>query len=91
VTTRNPNDARRLLNSAIAWFSEQGAAAAVGYFVRRSESWLRARDAGFAVIPRACSPREYPVYATVRPDDPRGPELLDPSRWHMSLADSDLA
>ena len=80
----------RLLTSMIAWLRDQGASAALGYFLRRSVPWQRAREAGFLPLPRFCSPRNYPVYAYVRPGDLHTADLLNPSGWHMSLADSDL-
>ncbi len=80
-----------LLVSVIGWLREQGASAAVGYFLRGSPPWHQARAAGFVCLPRPLTPRAYPVCASVRPEEPRTVELLKPSCWYMSLADSDLA
>ena len=43
------------------------------------------------LLPGLLVPRDYPVCASVRPDDPHSAELLNPAHWYMSLADSDLA
>jgi hypothetical protein len=91
VTSDNGVSARPLLASVIAWLKEHGAVAAMGYFLRRSAPWHQARAAGFLRLARPFVPREYPVCASVRPDDPHRAELLHPSCWNMSLADSDLA
>jgi hypothetical protein len=80
-----------LLSSVTDWLKEQGASAAIGYFQRYSASWQQVRTAGFVRLPGRLTPREYPVCVSVRPDEPHSVELLNPSRWHMSLADSDLA
>ena len=80
-----------LFEAVISWLREQGASAAMGYFRRGSAAWQQARAAGFLCLPRPLVPRDYPVCASVRPEEPRQADLLDASRWHMSLADSDLA
>jgi GNAT superfamily N-acetyltransferase len=80
-----------LLGSVIDWLKGQGACAAIGYFLRGSTPWHQARAAGFLPLPRPLSPRNYPVCASVRPEEPHYAELLNPSCWYMSLADSDLA
>jgi GNAT superfamily N-acetyltransferase len=80
-----------LLEAAITWLRAQGAAAAVGYFRRASIPWQQARAGGFLRLPRPLVPRDYPVCVSVRPDVPFQTDLLDASRWSMSLADSDLA
>jgi hypothetical protein len=80
-----------LLAAVLAWWQEQGASAALGYFVRNSAPWQQARAAGFVRLPRLLVPRDYPVCASVRPDDPHSAALLNPAHWSMSLADSDLA
>jgi GNAT superfamily N-acetyltransferase len=80
-----------LLAAVLAWLREQGASAALGYFVRYSAPWHQARAAGFVCVPRPLVPRDYPVCASVQPDDPHSTELLNPALWYMSLADSDLA
>jgi hypothetical protein len=79
-----------LLESIGVWLREQGASAALGYFLRGSAPWHQARTVGFACLPRPLVPRQYPVCASVRPEEPHGVDLLNPSRWYMSLADSDL-
>lgn len=90
VTTGEETNALPLLASAITWLREQGASAAMGYFLRRSALWHQACEAGFLRLPRSCAPRDYPVYVSVRPGDLHSTDLLNPSRWHISLADSDL-
>jgi GNAT superfamily N-acetyltransferase len=80
-----------LLSSVAAWLKEQGASAAIGYFQRGSASWQQVRAAGFVRLPGRLTPREYPVCISVRPEEPHSVELLNPSHWEMSLADSDLA
>jgi GNAT superfamily N-acetyltransferase len=79
-----------LFNSVIDWLSAQGASAAIGYFLRGSVPWHQARAAGFRCLPRLLVPREYPVCASVQSEALHNRDLLDPSFWHMSLADSDL-
>jgi hypothetical protein len=79
-----------LLESVIDWLREQGASAAIGYFLRGSAPWHQARAAGFFCLPRPLVPRQYPVCVSVRPEEPHGADLLNPSHWYMSLADSDL-
>jgi GNAT superfamily N-acetyltransferase len=91
VTAGDEANATPLLMAVLAWLREQGASAALGYFVRHSTPWHQARVAGFACLPRPLVPRDYPVCASVRPDDPHSAELLNPAYWYMSLADSDLA
>ena len=88
---RDGANAVPLLAAVLAWLQEQGASAALGYFVRYSAPWHQARAAGFVCLPRLLVPRDYPVCASVRPDDPHSAELLNPAHWYMSLADSDLA
>lgn len=83
--------ARPLFDAATEWLRQQGSCAAIGYFRRGSDTWRRARAAGFVSLPGLLSPRPYPVCVSVRPETPAQADLLDPSRWHMSLADSDLA
>lgn len=80
-----------LLDAVTTWLRAQGAAAAMGYFRRGSMGWRLARASGFLCLPRPLVPRDYPVCVSVRPDAPCRAELLDASRWSMSLADSDLA
>jgi GNAT superfamily N-acetyltransferase len=80
-----------LLEFVIGWLRKQGACAAIGYFLRGSAPWHQARAAGFLCLPRSLSPRDYPVCASVRLEDHHSAELMNPSRWYMSLADSDLA
>jgi GNAT superfamily N-acetyltransferase len=80
-----------LLGSTIAWLREEGASLAMGYFLRGSPPWHQARAAGFVCLPPPLTPREYPVCASVRPEEPHRADLLNPSHWCMSLADSDLA
>jgi GNAT superfamily N-acetyltransferase len=80
-----------LFEAVIAWLREQGASAALGYFRRGSAAWHRARAGGFLRLPRPLVPRDYPVCVSVRPGEHYQAELLDASRWHMTLADSDLA
>lgn len=91
LTDRDGVGAPLLLESVIRWLTEQGACAAMGYFLRGSVPWHQARAAGFLCLPRALTPRVYPVCASVRPAEPHAAELLNPSHWYMSLADSDLA
>jgi GNAT superfamily N-acetyltransferase len=91
VTAGEGANAVPLLAAVLAWLREQGASAALGYFVRYSAPWHQARAAGFVCLPRPLVPRDYPVCASVRPDDPHSAELRNPTLWYMSLADSDLA
>ncbi len=91
LTVPDGGGAPLLLGSVIRWLTEQGACAAMGYFLRGSAPWHQARAAGFLRLPRALTPRAYPVCASVRPEEPHAAELLNPSHWDMSLADSDLA
>lgn len=79
-----------LLSHVIAWLREQGASAAISYFFRKSIPWKQLRAAGFVRLARICTPREYPICVNVRPGESYSAKLLDPSRWHLSLADSDL-
>ena len=81
----------RLMAAALGWLDAQGASAAVGYFLPQSLPWRSARKAGFLRLPAFLTPREYPVYACVRPGDAHGPALFDTASWHLSMADSDLA
>jgi hypothetical protein len=83
-------ESMRLLQTAANWMKDQGASAAVGYFLAGSASSQAAIEAGFVRLPRYCTPRSYPVYVSVREGRDRT-TLLDASRWHMTLADSDLA
>jgi hypothetical protein len=80
-----------LFASVVAWLRDQGASAVIGYFLRGSAPWRQARAAGFLPLRRPLLPRDYPVCASVRPEDPHSAEFLNVSYWHMSLADSDLA
>jgi GNAT superfamily N-acetyltransferase len=91
MTVDDDRCAPPLLSSITSWLKEQGASAAMGYFRRGSAPWRQARATGFLCLPRPIMPREYPVCASVRPEEPHGPDLLNPSHWYMSLADSDLA
>ena len=91
ITAGDGANATPLLAAVLAWLREEGASAALGYFVRHSTPWHQARAAGFVCLPRPLVPRDYPVCASVRPDDPHSAELLNPAHWYMSLADSDLA
>ena len=91
LTVRDGACAPCLLESVIDWLKGQGASAAMGYFLRGSVAWHQACAAGFACLPRPLTPRDYPVCASVRPEEPHTAELLNPSHWYMSLADSDLA
>ena len=90
VTAGDGTSAARLLASAVSWMREQGASAALGYFLPRSPAWRRAREAGFLRLPRAFAARDYPVYVAVRPEGRHRTQLLNVSRWHLTLADSDL-
>jgi GNAT superfamily N-acetyltransferase len=90
MTVSDGTCAPSLLESVIEWLRDQGASAAMGYFLRGSAPWHQVRAAGFLCLPRPFTPREYPVCANVRPEEPHSADLLNPSRWHMSLADSDL-
>jgi GNAT superfamily N-acetyltransferase len=80
-----------LFEAVTGWMRQQGASAAIGYFRRGSDAWSLARAAGFASLPGVLVPRPYPVCVSVRSEAPDQADLLDPSRWHLSLADSDLA
>jgi GNAT superfamily N-acetyltransferase len=91
VTVGKGTNALPLLAAVLAWMQEQGVSVTLGYFVRYSAPWHQARAAGFYRLPRLLVPRDYPVCASVRPDDPHSAELLNPTHWYMSLADSDLA
>lgn len=91
MTTSDGIGAPSLLASVIGWLREQGASAAMAYFLRGSLSWRQARVAGFVCLRPPLTPREYPVCASVRPGEPHSADLLNPSHWYMSLADSDLA
>jgi hypothetical protein len=91
MTVNKEACAAPLLESVIGWLREQGASAAMGYFLRGSEPWHQARTAGFLCLPRPFTPRDYPICASIRPEEPHTTELLNSSRWYMSLADSDLA
>jgi GNAT superfamily N-acetyltransferase len=91
VTAGDEAHATPLLMAVLAWLREQGASAALGYFVRHSTPWHQARAAGFVCLPHPLVPRDYPVCVSVRPNDPHSAELLNPALWYMSLADSDLA
>jgi GNAT superfamily N-acetyltransferase len=91
VTIDDKTSALPLLGSVIAWLREQGASAAIGYFLRQSTPWHQACAAGFLPLPRLLMPRDYPVCASVWPENSHSADLLDPSCWYMSLADSDLA
>jgi GNAT superfamily N-acetyltransferase len=91
MTVSDRTCAPPLLESVIEWLRKQGASAAMGYFLRGSAPWHQARAKGFLRLPRLFTPRDYPVCASVRPEEPHTAELLTPSRWYMSFADSDLA
>jgi hypothetical protein len=91
LTVSDGINALPLFEAVIRWLREQGASAAMGYFRRGSAAWRQARAGGFLRLPRPLVPRDYPVCASVRPEEPYQAELLDASRWHMSLTDSDLA
>jgi hypothetical protein len=91
VTAGAGAPAGALLAAVLAWLRAQGAAAALGYFVRGSAPWQHARAAGFVRLPRPLVPRAYPVCVSVRPDHPQRATLGNPAHWSMSLADSDLA
>jgi hypothetical protein len=91
MTAGTATGALPLLEAVITWLRDQRASAVMGYFPRGSMAWRQAHAAGFFCLPRPLVPREYPVCASVRPEDPHRAELLDSSRWYMSLADSDLA
>jgi hypothetical protein len=90
VTAGDGASAARLLASVVNWMEEQDASAALGYFLPQSAAWHYAREAGFLRLARALAPRDYPVYVSVRPEGPYRPQILNVSRWHLSLADSDL-
>jgi len=90
IMTGDGRSAVPLLRSVIVWLRQQGAAAAMGYFLRHSAPWQQTRAAGFLPLPRPLVPREYPVCASVRPEEPHRLDLLNPAYWYMSLADSDL-
>jgi GNAT superfamily N-acetyltransferase len=91
LTVDDGTNALPLFEAVIAWLREQGASAAMGYFRRGSVAWRQARASGFLHLPRPLVPREYPVCASIRPEQPYSMDILNPLRWHMSLADSDLA
>lgn len=90
VTAGDGTSAVRLLASVVSWIREQGASAALGYFLPQSPAWHRAREAGFLRVPRAFAPRDYPVYVAVRGEGRHRTQLLNVARWHLTLADSDL-
>jgi GNAT superfamily N-acetyltransferase len=90
VAAGDGTSAVRLLASVVHWMREQGASAALGYFLPRSPAWDRAREAGFLRLPRAFTVRDYPVYVAVRPESGHRTQLLNGTRWHLTLADSDL-
>ena len=91
VTAGDGASAARLLASVVSWMRAQGASAALGYFLPRCSAWHHAREAGFLRLARGLAPRDYPIYVTVRPEGPHRAQLINASRWHLSLADSDLA
>jgi GNAT superfamily N-acetyltransferase len=90
ITAGDGVNAVPLLAAVLAWLREQGASAALGYFVRYSAPWHQARAAGFVCLSRPFIPRDYSVCASVQPDGPHSAELLNSTHWYMSLADSDL-
>jgi hypothetical protein len=91
LTSTDYKYATSLFKSTLAWLRAQGACAAIGYFLPYSASWQQARTAGFRRLLRPFRPRDYPVCVSVRPEEPHKAELMNPSLWHLSLADSDLA
>jgi hypothetical protein len=91
LTVDNGISALPLLEAVNTWLRAEGATAAMGYFRRGSIAWQQARAGGFLCLPRPLVPRDYPVCVSVRPDTPYRADLLDASRWSISLADSDLA
>ena len=90
VAADDGESAVRLMKSVMARLKEQGVSIAAGFFLRGSDSWNWARSAGFMGLPRFCSPRDYPVYVSVRPGHRHSADLLNPAFWQFSLADSDL-
>ena len=90
LTNNDETSALFLLSSVVAWLKEQGASAAMAYFLHKTAPWYYARSAGFLRIPAFCTPRDYPVCVNVRPGDPHYSDFLDASYWHLSLTDSDL-
>jgi hypothetical protein len=91
ITVGNGRSSGPLLGSAVGWLKQEGASAAIGYFLPHSAPWRQAREAGFLPLPRFCSPRDYPVYAKVQACEVHTTPLLNLSFWHLTLADSDLA
>ncbi|MEO8324974.1 MAG: hypothetical protein ABI618_03940 [Nitrospirota bacterium] len=90
MNTGEGSSAKPLLAEAVGWLKRQGCTLAVGYFVQGSEPWRMIRDVGFLRVPLAVLPRDYPICVSVQPENPHCAELLNPARWHLSLADSDL-
>jgi GNAT superfamily N-acetyltransferase len=91
ILAHNTLSALPLLAAVVAWLREQGVSASIAYFVRHSAAWQIMRNAGFFRLAKPIIPRKYPVCVSVHSEHPHGAELLNASRWHMSLADSDLA
>ena len=77
VTIDDGINAFPLFEAVISWLREQGASAAMGYFRRGSAAWRQARAAGFLRLPGPLVPRDYPVCASVRPEEPCQAALLD--------------
>jgi GNAT superfamily N-acetyltransferase len=90
VAADDGESAVRLMRSVMARLKEQGVSIAAGFFLRGSSFWNWARRAGFMRLPRFFSPRDYPVYVSVRPGNRHGDDLLNSTLWQFSLADSDL-
>lgn len=66
-------------------------AAVIGWFAPRSRAGALLRSAGFLSVPRALRPRPYGVWACTNLPGETQAVVLDLTRWHMTLADSDLA
>jgi len=83
--------ARRMLMALVAQTVHERHAAVVGWFAPGSPVTQLLRTSGFRRVPRRLRPRPYSVVAWTNMAGTDGRDVMDLTRWHMTLTDSDLA
>jgi GNAT superfamily N-acetyltransferase len=88
---REHHVARSLLRIIAGRAVTEGDAAVIGWFAPESGAGILARSAGFIPVPRRLRPRHYAIWGATDLSGDAAARILDLTRWHMTLADSDLA
>lgn len=84
-------EARALLRAIATRAVTDGDAAVLGWFAPGSGVEALLRSAGFRPVPPFLRPRPYTVWGSTDLGAGAAATVLDLTRWHMTLADSDLA